>query len=146
MQQERTDGSFTLAQGERDGKPWFAIIREKFKQNPEKIDLPWLLSLKIKAEVDDQGLVSDVEAEILNKQEDNIEEFISASGKINFVARITWNGMRSVFYYISDPKIAAEKLNQIIEDKLYSREFEYKIERDPNWEKMSETIPNIEDF
>jgi len=138
--------SFALAQGEKDGKPWFAIILEQFRKYQDKEDLPWLLRLDISTCSNDIGLVSNEESDILNKFEDSVEELIGTSTAIRLVARITWNGKRSVFYYVKDPSSVSRLLNEVIDKKDYPREFEYKIEKDERWERMSNIIPNIESF
>jgi hypothetical protein len=140
-------GPFSLATGERDGLPYFLGVRKEFHKFQGKESYSWLLTIEVDAEDKSQvGLVSDDEAEVLNNLEDFLERKLESVAGIYFVARITWNGIRSIFYYVSDPKPIAEELNKLIEQGQYPREFEYKIEKDAEWKKMSDIIPNIEEI
>jgi hypothetical protein len=140
-------GPFGLATGERDGLAYFLSVRQKFTETSDKERYPWLLTIQIDSEGESQlGLVSDDEAEVLNLLEDFFEEKLSTLTEMFFVGRITWNRTRSLYYYIEDPKPVAGQLEKLIQTGQYAREFEYRIEKDPDWKKMSEIVPNIENI
>lgn len=139
-------GSYNLLKGERDGKPWIAIMRDKFLDYENKSDFNWLLQVHIDAEANNIGLVSDEEAAILNILEDFLNKKILSVAQMYFVGRITWNGIRSLYYYVSDPKPIAEELNKTISQGQYTREFQYEISKDTEWKKILELVPNVENI
>jgi hypothetical protein len=146
MPEQKSD-EFSFAKGEKDGLPYFLVVRDHFSQFEYKTQYSWFLSFEIFFESNSPlRLASDEEAEILNKFEDFLNARLSGAVKIFFVARITWNSRRLIFYYISNPKSASEVLEEIMREKNYQREFQYKIEKDLKWEKMSSIIPNIRNF
>jgi len=141
------DTSFSLTKGERDGLPYFAIVRHAFQQFGRRANLQWLLKIEIDIEYPTEiGLVPNMEAEELNNLEDFFQNKLRSVADILFVARITWNGIRFLYFYVSEPKPIAEQLDLLIQTGQYPKEFEYRIERDPRWEKMAEIIPNINDL
>ena len=50
-----------------------------------------------------------------------------------FVARVTYNGVCQVVWMLNNPEIAIEYLDGIIAKGNQIREFDYSIEKDPEW-------------
>lgn len=139
-------GPFGLAEGLRDNLPYFVVVKKGYCQFESKQDYQWFLMIEISADAGGRGLISGEEGEVLNGLEDAIEQKIQQATDGYFVARITWNGKRNIYYYVKNAEKAAKELDSIIEKKEYTREFEYRIEKDVKWEKMTGIIPNIEEL
>ena len=54
-----------------------------------------------------------------------------------FLARITWNGTLEAIWQVNDPEIVHKYLQNIIAEKSYPREMDYRIEYDAKWENVS---------
>lgn len=143
---EKENSEYNIAHGERDNHPYFFIFRKGFAKFPQKENYPWLLEIKIYFEANESGLVDGEEGDILNKFEDILDQKNKENPPTYFVGRITWNGIRTLLYYVIDPKATADLLDNIIETGQYPREFEFKIEKDQEWKGVSKIIPNADAF
>jgi hypothetical protein len=143
---KKEESKYVLAHGERDSLPYFLSVRKDFYECSNKEELQWFLEIKIYFDSTETGLANQEEDRMLNKFEDVFDEKVQVVGGVYFVGRITWNGVRSLFYYVENPELISELLNKIIKEGQYLNEFEYKIDKDPEWQRMSEIIPNVKEI
>ncbi|HEX9504003.1 MAG TPA: DUF695 domain-containing protein [Patescibacteria group bacterium] len=130
---------FNVYKGEKDGLPVSIMADPNYQNYSLKQDYPWFLWIRIEMkDVDQQGQPSEKEDILLNDFEDRIENEIFKSSPTYFVGRVTWNKDRQIYLYTSDAKSANAVLEKIAENP--TRPFEYKIEKDPEWEKVKESI------
>lgn len=134
---------YTVVHGIREDKPWFSTVLEDYKNFKGRLGLDWLLEIRVGVEGLNNLLPSKDEANILNQFEDMLEEiFKGIPSDVFFIVRTTWNGLRSIFYRVSDPESVSAKLDELIDQEKYPREFEYKITKDSDWKVMSDIIPH----
>lgn len=136
--------NWEVKMGMKDGKQGFLTCRDDIKVFSNRNDYPWLLMVCIEINgVRDDGLTSSDDAKILNNFEDILELNFARLVKVIFVGRTTWNGWRDLYFYINDPEPIHAYLSQVIAIKDYPKKFEYRIEKDEEWEKAIEIFdPN----
>lgn len=133
---------YSVVQGVKEGKPWFATIREDYQDFRGRPDIDWLLEIHVGIEGLGRPLPSKDEAAVLNQFEDMLGETLKGTdANAFFIARTTWNGLRSIFYRISTPEVVSAELDLLIAQEKYPREFEYKISKDSDWKIMSKFFP-----
>ena len=126
--------SFSIGQGERDGRPAFAMVNLAYKGYAFCADYPWHLQVEIAFEdATEHGLCTDAEAEVLNGMEDRLEAAMRATGAVHYIARQTWNGLRMIDYYVEDGEGVERALAALSESKQLERSFTFKLERDGEW-------------
>ena len=100
--------------------------------------LPISVWIKIPLQQPDQnGLSSNVEAEELNKIEDEIENLI----KGRFVGRINFDGVLELYLYAKDAENVKLLLDKFRNESLYK--FEFEVEADPEWSIIDSYLKKI---
>lgn len=129
------DGTFSVLQGNVDGRPMFAMIDMGLRNSPDRQALPFFLSLSTPLmNPTSDGLPTKSDADNLNTWEDAVESRLRSAGKFAFVGRVTWNGHRELLYYLSTPQPAIEDLKTLA-DSHSTRPFAFTYERDEKWMK-----------
>ena len=59
-----------------------------------------------------------------------------------FLARVTHDGHRELIWRVRNPESANDIVQGILRAKDYPREFDYRMEEDPEWEKASWYLSN----
>jgi hypothetical protein len=67
--------------------------------------------------------------------EDKLDPLIKAKGNALFFARVTHDSLREIIWRVHDPEAAYSVLRGILHTKDYEREFDYRMDEDPSWEK-----------
>ena len=80
-------------------------------------------------------LPSPNEQKVLYEFEDRLASFITTNGNALFLARVTHDARREIIWRVHGPEAPHAALNQILVSKNYPREFDYRIESDPEWRK-----------
>ena len=80
-------------------------------------------------------LPSDEEQNRLYSFEDSLDLLFKQNGDVLFLARVTHDGRREVIWRTRNPDAADSVLRGIIREKSHPREFDYRIDHDPTWEK-----------
>ncbi len=130
-------GSFSVLQGEVDGRPMIAMIDMGLRGYKEKSTVPWFLSLStplVNPTAD--GLPTKGDSKNLDEWEDAVEKELIGEGRFTFVGRVTRNGHRELLYYIHQPATSTKKLQRLIDAHL-TRPFAFRYERDDKWEKAN---------
>jgi hypothetical protein len=129
------DGTFSIFQGEVDGRPLFATIDMKLRDFPDKQELPFFLSLSAPLiNPTSDGLPTRSDADSLNTWEDAVEAQLRSGGRFVFIGRVTWNGHRELLYYLNTQQPAVEAL-KTLSDAHSTRPFAFTCERDEKWTK-----------
>lgn len=116
--------------------PGFATVNSALNEFEPKIAFSWHLSVLVL--YDDflkDRLPSNVEQNSLYLFEDRLDSLLKENGNALFLARVTHDARREIIWRIHDPDVANTVLKDILHTKDYSREFDYRIENDPKWEK-----------
>jgi len=126
----------TLIRFRQRDLPGFATVNSALKEFEPKIAFSWHLSVLINCVqlVEDQ-LPSTNEQHLLYEFEDKLDPLIKAEGNALFLARVTHDAQREIIWRVHDPEAANSVLQGILHTKDYPREFEYRMDEDPTWEK-----------
>lgn len=131
--------SFNIREAKGEDFYKIMIVNESLKDFKEKKKFPWflLITIDLVDVIEPFSLPTDKEAEILNLVEDNFTSLINRIVPYQYIGRITDNGKRELYYYVETPQDIHEKLNELIEQNTYTREFQYDISQDTGWENVS---------
>jgi hypothetical protein len=128
-------GTFSIIQGEVDGRPLVAIIDSNLRDSPVREGLPFSLSLSSPLITPTgEGLPTQSDADSLNSWEDSVEARLRSVNKFAFIGRVTWNGHREMLYYVDSQKPAVDAL-KMLSDEHSTRPFAFACERDEKWTK-----------
>ena len=126
----------TLIEFRQQNLPGFATINSALRDFEAKIEFSWHLSVLVRcAQLVEDRLPSPDEQDQLYKFEDKLDPLIKANGNALFFARVTHDARREIIWRIHDPEAANSVLRGILRAKDYKREFEYRMDEDPAWEK-----------
>ena len=126
------DGTFSVIQGEVDGRPLVAMIDVGLRELPDKQGLSFFLSLSTSLiNPTSDGLPTRSDTDSLNTWEQAVEERLRSAGKFVFVGRVTWNGHRELLYYVGNQQPTIEALNAL----SGTRPFAFTCEHDEKWAK-----------
>lgn len=84
------------------------------------------------------------EIEVLNHVEQEISAALQVKENALFLGRVTCRGTRDLLYRAHDPKIANEALQQLISTDSQSREWEFRMEQDPDWQLAEPELKLLE--
>ena len=126
----------------QDGHPGVAYVNRSLKDFEPKVVFGWHLSIMIELQdLAEKGMPSLKELEILEEFGKSLNANIVGTNNERpnaiFLARITWNKTRELIWRIHDPELSNNYLQQIISDKSYPRQFDYRIDPDNEW-KLTE--------
>jgi len=62
-----------------------------------------------------------------------ITPLVEGENNAVFLARITWDGKRELKYRVHDPELVFETLRSLSSRPQQLREWEFKMEDDPEW-------------
>jgi hypothetical protein len=128
-------GTFSILQGNIDGRPMFATIDMGLRNSPERQVLPFFLSISTPlVDPTADGLPTRSDADNLNAWEEVVEASLRPAGKFVFVGRVSWNGHRELLYYLSSEHPAVDALQTLL-DGHSTRSFAFRCERDEKWTK-----------
>jgi len=130
---------YKLVEFRQDNLPGVAVINRALQDFEPKIVFSWHLSLMLRFEdLIENGMPSQTDRDVVDTFGDMLDIQFKGEDKEKpnalFLARITWNATRELIYRVFDPKPVNAVLSKIIEAKSHPREFDYRIEDDPNWE------------
>jgi hypothetical protein len=125
--------TFSVMEGNIDGYPMVAMIKEGLQEFKSKGNTPWFLGFSIPlSESTPQGLPTATEADDLNRWEDLLDGEIHSRCRSIFIGRVTWRGNRELLYYIDDPQQIIPRIQELIDGRTL-RPFAFRCEQDPTW-------------
>jgi hypothetical protein len=110
-------------------------VNAAYKNYEYKEDYPWCLSILVDIE-SLEGYPTFEEAELLDQLEDEISDRLIQVCNCHHIVRITTKGARQIVFYLDDPKQANELLNELVDNPNSSRQWEYDMREDYNWENV----------
>ena len=138
---QKSKDTFAIVSFEGDSLPAIGMFNERLVNFADKTDFPWNCSVVVRCrEVNEVGLPTDAEAEVLNAFEDALnEKIIEDKANLNaiFFGRLNWNSTRELIWKVKNPEPVAAYLQSVIDDKNAIREIDFKIENDKEW-KLTE--------
>ncbi|WP_407654532.1 DUF695 domain-containing protein [Bradyrhizobium prioriisuperbiae] len=124
--------------------PGFATVNSALQGFEPKIFFSWHLSILIACEqLMNHRLPSPEEQSLLYEFENKLDPLIKAKRNAVFFARVTHDAYRVLVWRVHNPEIADAILREILRNKKYPREFEYRIDEDPRWEKAAWYLDGI---
>jgi len=127
-------GSFSVLEGQIDGRPLVAMIDMGLRDSDDKQTLPFFLSVSTPLiNPGSNGLPSRADAEELNAWEDAIEAELHQRGRYAFVGRVTCNANRELPYYVESQHPTVEALQSLSRTHC-TRPFTFACERDEAWQ------------
>ncbi|QOZ24932.1 DUF695 domain-containing protein [Bradyrhizobium sp. CCBAU 51753] len=118
--------------------PGFATVNIALQAFEFKALFPWHLSVLIRyVDCIEHRLPSDDEQKLLYSFEGRLDPLIKANNNALFLARVTHDCFREIIWRVRDPDAVDAVLRQILSNKDYRREFDYRIDDDPKWEKAA---------
>ena len=128
----------TLIKFRQRDLPGFVTVNSALKEFEPKIVFSWHLSVLIRyGQLVEDQLPSTDEQNLLYEFEDKFDPLIKAKGNALFLARVTHDAHREIIWRVHDPEATNSVLREILQTKDYPREFEYRMDEDPRWEKTT---------
>jgi len=137
--------SFSVVQATSNNGELLSVgsLDMSYKNFKEKIVYPWCLKISIaldEGHLFENKLPKGEESAIANNLEDSLIVKLEKVDRIQYIGHIYYNGFLDIYIYLKDPKAVNNYLSKNIKSRKFVREFEYVIERDPNWSKVSKYI------
>ena len=117
-----------------------AVINIKLRDFQPKEVFIWHCSIMVELnEVNEEGLPSAKELAIIDGFEDRLDSKIKEGEEEEkpnalFLGRITWNGTRELIWRVYNPERTNNYLQKLINNNDHVRPFEYRIDKDDEWE------------
>ena len=128
----------SLIEFRQQERPGFTTVNAALHQFEPKILFGWHLSVLIRyVDCIEHQLPSPNEQKVLYSFEDRLDPLIKANNNALFLARVTHNSFREIIWRVHDRDPADIVLRQILSNKEYQRQFDYRIDDDPKWEKAA---------
>jgi hypothetical protein len=131
---------YTLFDNKRDGKPEVIVVNDALLGFAHHDIFPWHLRVELAVTyLAENGMPTHDESQLLFRIGDRIEAAVLGGrtefGGENalFLARSTWNSIRELYFQVHDPDIADAALQQLIQAEKWQRDWEYRMEHDPDW-------------
>jgi hypothetical protein len=130
----RNMGSWSVLQGEMNGKPIFIRVDTQWKESSQRAQYPYRIGIAIPLNNPNKdGLPSNDEMNILNSIEDLIDKELIQEGKTILTLIITTHSMREFVLYTNIPKVVKNK-HSGLKNRVKTHEIQMIIENDPTWE------------
>jgi vacuolar-type H+-ATPase subunit I/STV1 len=130
---------FDVITGKKNELPMISVIDKNYRNFSSKDQCPWFLWVSIPLHNKrEDGLSVSQEDEVLEKFEELVADKMMFETNIFYVGRLTWNGFRELFYYLSDAEKANKVLQKLVEDHPLGIGFQYEIKKDVGWSKVAE--------
>ncbi len=139
--------AFVIAQGESKGLPDIWIVNRALTELQPKAAFAWHLSIIVDCRgTFDNGMPTKDEMEVMRGLDDAFDTNLTKDHNAVILARITWNRTRQHLYRVHDPEIANAYLQSVIKAEKPVREFDYRMESDPNWALAEQYLSVISRF
>ena len=118
--------------------PGFATVNVALAKFAPRAAFPWHLSVLVCCDdLVDHRLPSADEQKVLFEFEDQLAPLITANANALFLARVTHDARREIIWRVRNPEAPNSALREILANRSYPREFDYRIENDPEWLKAA---------
>jgi hypothetical protein len=133
------DDRFRIVEFRQEDMPGIAFVNEALASFEPKVVFAWHLSIMLQFEdLIRNGMPSQAERELVDPWGELVDAAVKGENpdKPNalFLARITWNATRELIYRVYEPEPVNQYVVNVIESKSYPRNFDYRMEHDPEWQ------------
>ncbi|MGJ4951381.1 DUF695 domain-containing protein [Bradyrhizobium sp. HKCCYLS20291] len=131
-----SDDQYVLVEFRQRDLPGFANVNSYLKGVQAKDELNWHLSMLLLCEgLGQYRLPSDDEQALLFRFEDEVHNELLQADGVRFLARVTHDGRRELIWRLANPDAANAALQRILNTREHPREFDFRIDYDPLWQK-----------
>jgi len=122
--------------GELDGLPTTMIVNKSLKGYPFKAEFPFHVWITVGYRSTDElaGLPTPKEERSLSALEDALLAAVRKAATGQYIGRTSWNGMREFNFYVDEPELVDERLEQWAEQQ--KRPVQYEITEDGDWQHV----------
>ena len=140
MSDAAPDPVFTTREGVVDGQRAVFTVNQALgtKGKEWRGWLPWHVTVTILL---DGGLPGGDEEESLGRLEDDLRSLLGATGEVDYVGRVTTDGLRELHFYLFEQGEAHEALTAFI-GRGTPRELEHRLSFDPDWSEVEHLFAN----
>lgn len=128
---------FAVVNSSYDGKPAVIVVNTGLRKFKAKDIFGWSCSLVLEyKDLAENGMPTSDESNFVYQYFEQLNDAIKGDPShpnAVFLARITHNGTLEAIWQVNNPDVVHKYLQQIIEEKSYPREMDYRIEYDAKW-------------
>ena len=136
---------YTLIETSRGRDPAIVVVNTALRAYPHRDFFAWHLCILITCELlGENGMPTAQEVEALEHLEDEISDRLHTNDNAVFLARETCRGMRELSFRVRNPEVADACLENLALAAAPRRQWEYRIERDPEWALAKPVLALIE--
>jgi hypothetical protein len=138
----KNEQDYVLINTSKGNDPAVVVVDVALAGSDKRPGLSWQLEITVYSRLLGQnGMPTAEEVEVLNLLEDEFDSCVGKATDTAFFARATFRGLRRIVYRIQDPEPVDDLLQELASNEHQTREWEYRIEHDPDW---TLTQPEIE--
>lgn len=126
---------YTLINTSKGKDPAVVVVNSALRTFDARSLFLWHLRIGIACKVvGNNGMPTAEECQVLECLEGTISKPLQLQQNALFLARITCQRERSLLFRVQDPEIASELLQSLVSEASPLREWDYRMEHDPDWE------------
>ena len=111
-----------------------ATINKAYDNYPNKALFPWYAIINIHLQdQNENGHPTNSEAEVLNKMEESINDFLMKRRTVHFIGRVIRRGERDLLYYLDSRKFEQKGTKTFFDSLNTIRPLNFEIHKDPMW-------------
>lgn len=130
---------WSVAQGQKNGRPLLIRYRSQRPQGVESAAFPFLLSATWSYQPNEYGLPSAEEMELMDKFEDALASSLEQSQSAHLLVVLTNNGERDWLWYACGEEQAMSQVNKAL--KGHSRyPVQFSVQKDRAWRAYSQFV------
>ena|ERR1700733_11884381 len=125
---------YTLINSSRGSDPAVLVVNSALRLFARREYFAWQANIQLTCkDLGANGMPTSEEGAILNTLEDSISGGVLNASNGVFLAKVTCRGQRELKYRVHDPEITNTFLKDMTSLPNPIREWEYRIEHDPEW-------------
>jgi hypothetical protein len=111
-----------------------ATINKAYDNYQNKALFPWYAIINIHLQdQNENGHPTAQEAEVLNRIEKRVTDFLKQEMIVHFIGRVIRPGERDLLYYLDDHKFQKEETKTFFDDLNAIRPINFELHKDPRW-------------
>ncbi len=131
------DETYGIVKFRQDDLPGVAVINKSLVGFASREVFRWHLSIMVHfEEIIDNGMPAQADVGLVDRFGDQLDQELKVDSErpnALFLGRVTWNETRELIYRVYDPEVTNDLLQRIVSDRTHPREFDYRIDDDPDW-------------
>ena len=125
---------YTLIETSRGPDPAIVVVNSSLRTFAGRNRFLWHLRIEISCRLIGQNVMPAAEeSETLYVIEKKMETRLARNNNAIFVSRVTCRGSRELSFRVHNPQLANDSLQELLDAPTQSRDWNYRMERDPEW-------------